>query len=295
GREAIAAEVVIDATGDGDVAAKAGAPYFKGRESDGKMQPMSLMFKLAGVDFDSAIFPRGPRRTFKVPAGEAQALAAEHLPTPMGYLVLHKSPRMGIVTCNITRELGADGTSAEDLTRAHINCRRQIEKVVEFLKKYIPGYEECFLISSAPMIGVRETRHFEAEYSLTEEDIKEGKIFPDWVVAKAHYPFDVHNLTGKGWLDKSVKETFDKGPPPEGYTIPYRCFVPKTIDRLLLAGRAISGTHVAHSSFRVMSICANMGQAAGIAAALCTANGVAPRDLDVKKIQDALIKQGVEP
>ncbi|MCL5072360.1 MAG: FAD-dependent oxidoreductase [Actinobacteria bacterium] len=293
GREAIMAKIVIDASGDGDIAAHAGAKFFKGRESDGKMQPMTLMFKIAGVDFNRAIFLSVPHSKYETPFGDIQEIAARELPFPLGYIVLHRSPQAGLVTCNITRALDVDGTNADDLTKAHIECQKQIKIIIEFIRKYVPGYENCFLIDTGAMIGVRETRHFIGEYILKEEDIIKGEIFDDWVVARAHYLLDIHNLTGKGWLDDSVR--LKKGPPESGYTIPYRCLVPKEIDGLLLAGRNISGTHVAHSSYRVMSICANTGQAAGIAAALCIKENVNPRNLEVGKIQQILKKQGVEP
>lgn len=130
------------------------------------------------------------------------------------------------------------------------------------------------------------------EYTLTEDDILEAKVFDDWAVTKAHFNFDIHNLTGSGLDETGVQKLF---PQKKGYTIPYRCFVPKKVDNLLLAGRNISGTHKAHSNFRVMPICANMGQAVGIAAALCVKYDVKPRELDVRKLQAVLKTQGVEP
>jgi glycine/D-amino acid oxidase-like deaminating enzyme len=293
GREVLRARVVIDATGDGDIAAKAGARFYKGRESDGKMQPMTLMFKLAGVDFSRAIFLAVPHSTYQLPQGDVQELAARHLPHPLAYIVLHRSPLPGIVTCNITRTLDVDGTNAEDLTRAHIRCRRQAEAVIEFLRKFVPGYEQCFLIATGAMVGVRETRHFIGDYVLTPDDILQGRVFDDWVVARAQYFLDIHNMSGKGWLDASCPDK--PGPPPGGYTIPYRCLLPAEIEGLLLAGRNISGTHVAHSSFRVMSICAHTGQAAGIAAALSVQQRCAPRNLAVARIQEELQRQGVAP
>lgn len=142
------------------------------------------------------------------------------------------------------------------------------------------------------MIGVRETRHFEGEYTITEEDILEARVFDDWAVTRAHFNFDVHNLSGSGLDETGMQKKF---PQQKGYTIPYRCFVPKKVDNLLLAGRNISGTHMAHSNFRVMPICANMGQSVGIAAALCARDGITPRELNVKKLQDILMEQGIKP
>ncbi len=292
GREAIFAKIVIDASGDGDIAAKTGAPYHIGRESDGKMQPMTIMFKVAGVNFETAVFPDSFESNIEIPKGFIQTLAKENIPHPAGHVLLYQSTLPGIVTCNMTNCIEVDGTNAQDLTQATYLCRNQIDVIVNFLREYVPGYENCFLLTSASIIGVRETRHFIGEYTLNEEDILSAKVFDNWVVANAHFNFDIHNISGSG-LDKTgVQYNFSQ---PKGYTIPYGCFIPKAIDNLFLAGRNISGTHKAHSNYRVMPICVNMGQAVGIAAALCVRNNVLPRNLEVKEIQRILIAQGVSP
>lgn len=292
GRQAFIAKIVIDASGDGDVAARAGVPFHKGRETDGKMQPVTLMFKVAGVDMEKAVLPGAFEDNRKVPKGEIQTLGKQHIPYPAGHVLLYPSTLQGIVTVNMTNAIDIDGTRAEDLTKAEITCRKQIDPIVKFLREFVPGFENCYVISSASMMGVRETRHFEGEYVLTEDDILNAKVFDDWAVTKAHFNFDVHNIKGAGLDDTGVQKKFPQGKP---YTIPYRCLVPKKVDNLLLAGRNISGTHMAHSNYRVMPICANIGQAAGIAAALCVKRGKNPRNLDVKALQDALANQGVEP
>lgn len=292
GRQAILAKVVVDATGDGDIAASAGVPYYKGRESDSKMQPMSLMFKVAGVDEERGVFPCAFEQTFQVPKGDIQQLGREHLPAPAGHVLLYRSTLPGVITCNMTNCIDVDGTDPDDLTRATWVCRKQLKPIVEFLREYVPGFENCYLISSASIIGVRETRHFEGEQQLTENDISEARQFDNWAVTRVHFNFDVHNLSGSG-MDKTGKQkTFTQ---THGYTIPYGCFVSKGVDGLLLAGRNISGTHMAHSNYRVMPICANMGQSVGVASALCAANGVQPRHLDVKTLQKRLMELGVQP
>ncbi len=292
GREAFLADIVVDASGDGDIAARAGVPHHKGRERDGGMQPMSLMFKVGGVDTDRAVLPGGFEDTYELPAGDLQTLGREHLPHPAGHVLLYRSSIPGVVTCNMTNCTGVDGTSADDLTRAELMCRRQLDPIVQFLSEYVPGFENCYLLTTASTIGVRETRHFEGEYTLTEDDILEARVFDDWAVPGAHFNFDVHNLAGSGLDETGLQKGF---PQHECYTIPYRCFVPKKVENLLLAGRNISGTHLAHSNFRVMPICANMGQAVGIAAALCAKERITPRQLDVTKLQGVLRAQGVEP
>ncbi len=291
GREAIIADIVIDASGDGDIAAQAGVPYFKGRESNGKMQPATLMFKLGGVDTERAIFIGGFESSVELPEGDLQTLADKHLPDPAGHFLVYRSTLPGVVTCNMTNITEIDGTRVEDLTRAVYECRKQLQPIVDFLQEFVPGYEECFLLDSGSLIGIRETRHFEGEYMLTEEDILKARVFDDWAVTKAHFNFDVHNLDGAGLDETGMQKEF---PQNKGYTIPYRCFVPKKVDNLYLAGRNISGTHMAHSNFRVMPICANMGQAVGNAAALCLEKQVIPRNLPVTDLQNLLKKQGVE-
>ena len=282
GREVILADAIIDASGDGDIAAKAGVPFIKGREEDGKMQPATLMFKVAGVDTDRAVFPGSFETTVDTSKGELQALARKILPAPAGHVLLYRTTLPGVVTCNMTNCIDIDGTNTDDLTKATIICRKQIPEIVKFLREYAPGYENCYVISSASLIGIRETRHFEGEYTITEEDICTARVFDDYVVKDAYFNFDVHNITGAG-LDKTgVQHKFKQ---KKGYTIPYRCLLPKSIDGLLLCGRNISGTHMAHSNFRAMPICAAIGEAAGAAAAIAVNKNIPVRNVTAEEIQ----------
>lgn len=281
----IFANVIIDATGDGDIAFKAGAEFILGRESDGKMQPATLMFKVGGVDYTKAVFPGSFETTVDTEKGELQALAKQILPYPAGHVLLYQSTLDGIVTCNMTNCTDVDGTNAEDLTKATITCRKQMEKIVKFLREYVPGYDKCFVISSASLIGIRETRHFVGEYVLNKQDILEARVFDDYVVRDAHFNFDVHNITGAG-LDKTgVQHQFKQ---QNGYTIPYRCLLPLNTENLLLCGRNISGTHMAHSNFRVMPICVGIGEAAGAGAVLSVKNGVSVRSIKAEQIRDII-------
>lgn len=282
GRCTIHADVVIDSSGDGDIAARSGAEYFIGRESDRKMQPMSMMFKVGGVDTDNAVYLHSFETTCETPKGELQSLAKQKLKPPIGHVLLYPSTLPGIVTCNMTNCIDADGTKAEDLTKATIMCRRQTEEIVKFLREYAPGYENCFIISSASVIGVRETRHFVGKEQINENDILAARVFDDWVVWDAYFNFDVHNLTGSG-LDKTgVQHHFSQS---KGYTIPYGCLLPKKVKNLLLSGRNISGTHLAHSNFRVMPICVGTGEAAGAAAALSIKKVCRPDELSAEEVR----------
>lgn len=282
GKTDIYAKVIIDATGDGDIVARAGAEFVLGRESDNKMQPATLMFKVGGVDYDRAVFLGSFESTYETPNGELQALAKEHIPYPAGHILTYETTLPGVVTCNMTNAVEIDGTVADDLTKATLTCRRQMDDIVKYLRKYVPGYENCFIISSASLIGIRETRHFKGKYTLNEQDILEAKVFDDYVVKDAYFNFDVHNITGAG-LDKTgVQKHFKQ---TKGYTIPYRCLLPEVKENLLLCGRNISGTHMAHSNFRVMPICLGIGEAAGAAAYISVSQNRNLNVIDAKEIR----------
>ena len=291
GREAILCDIVIDSTGDGDVAAYAGVPFEKGRKEDSGMQPMTIMFKLGGVDMDRALFFWGFEDTVQLPEGDIQALARKKLPAPAGHVLLYPSSLPGTVTANMTNVIGVDGTDVRELNRADYECRKQINEIVKFLRKYVPGYEACYVCDSANSIGVRETRRFAAEYQLHENDIAEARKFEDWVVTKSRFFFDLHNVLGPGLDSDGAYKAFKQ---ENCYTIPLRCFLPQKVEGLLLNGRNISGTHKAHSSYRVMPICVNMGQAMGVVASLSIEEKTAPRALDIKEIQSVLRSQNVD-
>ena len=285
GRKVFLSKITVDGTGDGDVAAFAGVGYSKGREPDGKMQPATLMFKVAGVDLDRAVLLGSFESKHRTEKGELQALAREHIPAPAGHLLVYRSTLPGIVTCNMTNCTGIDGTLAEDLTRAELVCRSQMPAIVRYLREYVPGFERCFIISAGSMMGIRETRRFAGEQTLNEDDILTARQFDNWVVRGAHFNFDVHNLTGAGLDPTGVQHEWKQ---PEGYTIPYGCLIPKNTEGLLLSGRNISGTHLAHSNYRVMPICAGIGAAAGAAAALAVKHGAGLRDVNIRELQAEL-------
>ena len=281
GRKIFRADVVVDCSGDGDLAYRSGAAYSEGRGTDGKMQPATLMFKVGGVDMERACLPGSFETLVPTEKGELQALARQHLPYPAGHVLLYRSHVPGVVTCNMTNAVGIDGTKAEDLTRAEITCRKQMIPIVKFLREFAPGYENCYIVSAASLIGIRETRHFKGVKTLTEEDILQARQFEDAVVYGAWFNFDVHNIAGAGLDETGLQRDF---PQAKEYTIPYGCLVPEKIDGLLLAGRNISGTHMAHSSFRAMPICVATGWAAGTAAAIAVQQGIAVRSVSPAEI-----------
>jgi len=316
GAQAILGRLVVDSTGDGDVASSAGAPYVRGR-GDGSMQHVSLMLRMGNVDQEKILAyvrenpgqfiigenPYGRRSVeetiaqlhdiYQAPAmagffklvEEAVERGDMHPFSPRGGLCLQMTPRRGEMGVYATNVANVDSTDAWNLTRAEIELRRQALITVQFLKKYVPGFESAHLIDVAPQVGVRETRRIIGEYVLTEEDVLEGRKFPD-VIAKGSHPADIHSPDDpKKVIHLHVK---DGG----SYDIPYRCLVPKKVDNLLVAGRCASATHEAMGSARVVGTCMAMGQAAGTAAALCATYRVVPRWLDVEKLQKRLVEQG---
>ncbi|MYR45488.1 FAD-dependent oxidoreductase [Streptomyces sp. SID5910] len=285
----IDAGVVVDATGDGDVATACGAPYEIGRPEDGLVQPMTLMFRVA--DFarpDFADYVREHPDQWRGVHGLwdliEEARAAGELRLPREDILFFATPHPREVAVNSTRVNRVLGTDVWDLTRAEYTARRQLAQIDRFLRTRVPGFEEAYVVQSGTHIGVRETRRVLGDYQLTGHDILAARTFPD-VVAHGAYPVDIHNPRGSGTVLKRV---------PRGsfYDIPLRCLVPRDTERLLVAGRCISGTHVAHSSYRVMPIAMATGQAAGVGAALTVRHGRGPRGLPYRLVQRELLRQG---
>ena len=291
GREAIYAKAVIDATGDGDIAAFAGVEYLLGREEDNACQPVTLMFRVGGVDYSRAFFPGSFETYIELPKGEIQSLGKKHLPAPAGHVLLYKNILPGEVTVNMTNVTGINGTDVRDLTTAEMVCRDQMESIVLFLREYVPGYEKCYLTASGSMVGVRETRHFKGVRTLTPEDIVEAAVFDDWIATRNFFNFDIHNIKGSGLDSNGAQKLFRaKGE----YTIPYGACLPEKVDGLLLSGRNISGTHKAHSNYRVMGICLNIGVGVGTAAAVAVRSKVELRDVNIREVQQILLDNGTE-
>lgn len=288
GALALGAKVVVDATGDADVARAAGAACEKGRPEDGLLQPMSVMFRLGGVDKERGLLCGGERqaREVRVPEGVWHDVVmtgrdAGELPESVGVIRLYESPNTGERIVNATQVNRADGTRVEDLTRAELEGRRQALSVTEFLRKHAPGYEDCFISRMPGAVGVRETCRVLGMEHLTREDLVSGRKRRSAVVRDACFVIDIHNPDGVGQahgLAETVKP----------YDIPYGCLVPRETDGLLTAGRCISGSHEAHASYRVQRICLAIGAASGTAAAIAAGRGIEPRDVAVEDIQRTL-------
>ena len=219
-----------------------------------------------------------------------QYLAQGKIDRPAGHVILVEGYDPGTASVNMTNVIMVDGTSAEDLTRAELLTRKQVPQIVQFLRECVPGYENCYLQQTANTIGVRETLHFEGEYTLTEQDIQNQVVFDDWIVSNASACFGNHSLTGSGSDVNNLPYH------QEQYTIPYRSFLPKGVNNLLLNGRNISGTHMAHSSYRVMPICMGMGEGVGVCAALSANRRLSLRHVPIQDVQFILMEQfGVLP
>lgn len=288
GRLAILGRQVVDCTADADVAAWAGAPFEKGRASDGLMQPVTLMFRMAGVDWPKleAYRKSGDGR---LEAMCKKAVAAGDMDPFQTCLMgfWHWDGRPDEVGVNFTHMIRTDATNAFDMSRAEIEGRRQAKVSLQVFRKHLPGCERATMVDTAAIVGTRESRRIIGEYVLTKEDVLGTRKFED-CIAKGSFFVDIHNLTGPG-MDKASGAHLKPG---ESYDIPYRCLVPKKVENLLVAGRSISATHEAQGSIRVMFQCMAMGEAAGLAAAMCAKSGLTPRLLDVQELRKRLRDQG---
>lgn len=308
------AQVYVDTTGDGDVAAFAGAPYQKGGEQDGVTQAMTLKFDIGGVDLRSALeWVKAHPDEVRFPKLEADASVDEMLSgvvsvagyyslvseakskgelTVPGDLVFYISrPRHGEVVVNTTHIGMVDGTSSEDLTRAEIEGRRQMMQLMRFFKNGVPGFADCYLTRSGVQVGVRETRRITGEYVFTVEDVAGASKFPD-AIARLAYWADVHSGKGEGYTRQEEKRTVVAPPPGDYYEIPYRCLLPLKVKNLLIAGKCVSSTHEGQGAIRVMPSCMAMGQAAGTAAAIAAQDWITPREVDVNVLLKTLRKHG---
>jgi hypothetical protein len=285
----IRARAIVDCTGDGDIAARAGAPFHVGRDDDDLVQPMTLMFRM--VEFERAAFAtyvkthpdqwRGVHGLWDL---IEKASAAGELHLPREDLLFFGTPHRREVSVNSTRVTHVLGTDVWNLTYAEWQSRRQMRQIAAFLRRYVPGFAQAYIAQSGVNIGVRETRRIIGDYQLTAADVLEARKFDD-VIARGSYPIDIHNPTGAGTMLKRL-------PPGEAYDIPLRCLLPQRVEHLMVAGRCISGSHEAHSSYRVMPIAMATGQAAGICAALAARAGKAPREIPAGHVQQELRRQG---
>lgn len=255
GREAILGDVVIDTTGDLDVAAAAGASFNEGKYI------VTTVFRLGGVDTDET-------ERFQQEEPETYARIDREAKRVMGgswdFWWL-KTALPGIVWCNCPHMVGFDALKVEDLTRADFEGRRRIYALVDFVRANMPGFQKAFVVDVAPQLGIRTTRLLEGEYVVTKDDVAHRVHFADTVARGRDY-----------------------------YT-PYRSMLPKEVDGLLVAGRHYSATESAQKMSREIPPCMSMGQSAGVAAALAVAGSIPVRRVDPRAICARVRAQGGDP
>lgn len=299
----VAGKVYIDATGDADVVAMSGASYKQGRDSDGKDQPMTMNYKISGVDIGRvrALMETNPENfPFLYPKAGIQkqaprlsfsgyqdimkkAIADGEITFDRDIVLCFETDREGEVIVNMTRILGENPVDPLSLTRAETEGRRQVWELFEFMKRRIPGFENTHLLSTGPRVGVRSSRRMTGMYTLTEYDILDECKFDDGIAAYG-YPIDIHSADGTETDSRFLREG-------GYYTIPYRCLVSCDVANLMAAGRNISATFEAQASTRTCPCCGALGHAAGVAAVLAVQAGVLPGDVDTAKLRDALRAQ----
>jgi hypothetical protein len=321
GRQAIVAKVVIDTTGDGDVAARAGVPFIKGREEDGAMRPTTVMGRIGNIDllrFKDYIdthpedFSKDDgRRVVDLDQGvvridgffstieKAKQMGLMDASAPVNYLRFSgvnakENADRAILICNSTRIYNIDGTNAADVTRAEIDGRKQLRDIVRVCRTLLPGFERSFLVDTSAYLGVRETRRIRGRYTLTYEDLANGKRFDDSIAvmtsvdygnAEIHGPdFGHEGSATDEWARKLSLKLMR-------FEFPLSCMVTEKIQNLVVAGRCASMTHEVDKFARNMAPTALQGQAAGTFAAL-----VAGHDwnlLPVQTVRARLERDGV--
>lgn len=300
GRQFIEAKVVIDCSADADMAARAGAPFIIGAgDAEKTTQPVSMYFTMNNVDVKR--LAHWARTSDDIPA-RAIPDTEEELAYGLWLTGFNKTLQRfqretgiklqrdnitlktaaGLMYVNATRVPGVDVFSPVEFTAAIVECYRQIEAVAKLLRERIPGFENATIGQIAPVLGVRESRHIQGEYTLTGEDVIEGRYFEDSIAADVS-ALDIHEPKGS--------DVDFRGMLP--YEIPYRCLVPLGVEQLLVAGRCISADHAAHARSRNMPACMATGQAAGVAAAVAIEENVTVRKVPVNKIQEVLQSMGM--
>jgi hypothetical protein len=305
GCQAIMSDVVVDTSGDADVATKAGEAFDRVKKDE---HALTLLFRISGADIykfvdyiksrldKNEFFPIGSHQDtniiemdkekplvaiggFKGLIKKARRKGELYLTHDNMWIVF--LPTKGTALVNATHIIGLDPVSSKDLTLAEIECRKQMISVFSFLKKNIPGFENISLMDSASRIGIRESRRIIGEYVLKYDDIKKGQSFDD-AIAVNFMPVDIH---GPG-----EKQTWIKLEGP--YDIPYRSLQARVHENLLLAGRCISVDHMVQGSIRSVPCCFSTGQAAGTAAGLSILEKKNPKKINLVRLQDELKKHG---
>lgn len=298
----IEALVFVDATGNGDLAFKAKAPFVMGRETDNLCQPMTMPFIVKGVDFeevkkamksDPTNFSMDPNYDFKYVGVSGFFKEVEKGKKDGTFKIMRDrvlffegvSHDEAIV--NTTRVLGLDPTNASQLTKAEIEGRKQIEITFNFLKHYIPGFKNSYIACTPVGIGIRESRHILCDYVLTKNDLLNHRLFMDSVVVGS-YPMDIHSPS-------SDKLEINENQNNLIYEIPLKSLIPLNNDNLIVTGRIIGATHEACASIRVTPIVMALGEAAGVLASKSVEHQGVVRDVSYHEVQEVLRKNKACP
>ncbi|WP_435154659.1 FAD-dependent oxidoreductase [Amycolatopsis sacchari] len=285
GRMAVRGRMFIDGSGDGDVAAWAGAPFEKSPPVDGMLYP-SLMFRLNGVDVAAA--GPAPWKTVERLMNEAEQAGTHHFPRKKPIVRPQRNPlewRANLTQLS-TEDGGAiDGTDVDQLTRGELQGRAQAWDAFSFIRDRTPGFRESYIVDIAPQIGIRETRRIVGRYQLSEDDVLDCADFDDTIGVNG-WPVEAH-------VAGTVEFRWQRGENPRGFNqLPFRMIVPEKIRNLYVVGRCASMTHGGQSSARVTGPCFAMGEAAGVAADLAL-DRVSAGDIDVRVLQQRLARGGV--
>ncbi|MDR2932117.1 MAG: FAD-dependent oxidoreductase [Oscillospiraceae bacterium] len=295
GATAFKARMVIDATGDGDIAYFAGVPYKMGRKTDGLCQPGTLMFAVAGVDVET--FRHLPGSVGAVTGMMRRLRDAGIWGLSHGRIPSVCSLTEGgiIQHLNFTELYGVDATDSEQVSAAEIRARRQIEEVIDYMRKNIVGMENIELAFITPEICFRESRRIDAEYELTFHDIENDTKFDDGIALFPRF-YDMHSVDNR-WEEGNVEEGVGNlhiyGQKGRAATIPYRCLVPVKAENLLVTGRCICADPVALSCIRQVQACIQTGQAAATAMAMAIKERTTPRKIDTAALRQNLSAQGM--
>lgn len=294
GMELIRATVVVDCTGDGDVAARSGVPYEMGNEEQGIMQPATMFFRIGGVDANKVEKEiQAHRHEFYRKDGVnyrsfhwlvSRARENGDWTLKRVSVGLYRMPKPDEWCVNTSRLMNIDSTDNESLTEAEMLGRKQADEIFRFIRKYIPGCENARLLSTASHVGIRESRHIQGEYRLSTADLLECRVPEDSILLAAN-SVDVHGRFGPTSNEYvTINGSY--------YGVPYRSLLPVQVDQMLLAGRCISSDSTAAGAVRVMPPCMAMGQAAGIAAAIAVKSQCTVREIDVQLLRIRLKENG---
>ena len=303
GERSFSAKVFIDATGDGDLASGAGAPFLQGREEDGLSQPMTMIFKIGGVDFERireamrrrpdqfVLCEEWEKIPFTAVSGyfeEVRKARDEGLLTfPRDRVLLFEGVRPGEATVNMGRIVGRNPLNAEEKSRAEMEGHAQADEILRFLRERIDGFRDAVLLETGTAVGVRESRHIRGAYLLTREDILRKAEFED-AAAVCAFPIDIHDPRGK-------ELTWVRQDPDACYDVPYRVMLPQGVRNLLVTGRCVSATHEAAAAVRITPTGMALGEAAGIAAAMAARNGSFPDQADISLLRRRIAERGGIP